>query len=117
MKKTFVLPLGALCAALTLPGCISHEETTYSDVERVRVSFENDSAARIFYEALAAAPHGRSTDSTTEVEIPLVFKVKSHVIPGQNAAFNQGVAKCDTNKDGIITETEARIFAENKSKL
>jgi hypothetical protein len=27
--------------------------------------------------------------------------------------FNQAVADCDSNKDGIITEQEARIFANH----
>jgi hypothetical protein len=32
-------------------------------------------------------------------------------------AFNNAVMRCDTNKDGVITEAEARIFAENKDKI
>ena len=49
--KTTLLPL--LLAAAGLPtGCIHHHETVYRDVERVKVEFENDTAGRLFYEAL-----------------------------------------------------------------
>jgi hypothetical protein len=30
---------------------------------------------------------------------------------GDNEKFNEAVLRCDTNKDGMITETEAQIFA------
>jgi hypothetical protein len=110
------IPLATwLCCAgtgLLLAGCITHEETVYKDVERTPVEFENDTAARIFYEKLSHTPHKPSgTESRTEVELPLIFKDKRKVVSGSNGAFNHAVALCDTNRDGRITEKEARIFA------
>jgi hypothetical protein len=35
-------------------------------------------------------------------------------VPGRNFEFNQAVADCDSNKDGIITEQETRIFANHR---
>jgi hypothetical protein len=35
-------------------------------------------------------------------------------VPGKNVEFNQAVADCDSNKDGIVTEQEARIFANHR---
>jgi hypothetical protein len=43
-------------------GCISHERTVYEEVPRSRVEFENDKAARVFYETLSKAPPRRQSD-------------------------------------------------------
>jgi hypothetical protein len=97
-------------------GCISHDETVYEEVPRSRVEFENDKAAHIFYETLTKAPPRRHSESKTEVAIPFVFDHKRRVVPGQNVAFNDAVALCDTNQDGRITESEAGIFADARVK-
>jgi len=60
-------------AVLCLAGCISHSETTYRDVERVKVQFENEKAGRIFYEALSKMPFDAHAESHTEVCIPVLF--------------------------------------------
>lgn len=108
-----LIPLAAALAALLTAGCIHTEETVYRDVSRVPVEFENETAGRIFYEALSRLPrnHNRQ-ESKTEVSIPVVFGHSQRVVRGENAAFNEAVGRCDTNKDGRITETESRIFAE-----
>jgi hypothetical protein len=95
-------------------GCISHNETVTRDVERRKVEFQDETAARIFYEALSHVPNaGTRTEETSKFEIPVVFDYKRQVVTGPNAAFNDAVERCDTNKDGKITETEAKIFAEH----
>jgi hypothetical protein len=100
--------------AIALAGCVTHTETVVRDVDRTTIEFENDAAARIFYEALSKMPDPRNrSESTTEVSIPVIFEHKRHVVTGPNAAFNEAVAKCDSNKDGRITELEAKIFSEN----
>ncbi len=115
MKRNFTRPIIGAIGLSLVAGCITHEETVYRDVPRTRVEFENDTAARIFYEALSQRPQAKSgSESKTRVEIPLIFEHKQQVVTGQNATFNEAVALCDTNKDGRITEQEARIFAEMK---
>ena len=98
-------------------GCISTDETVYRDQERIKIEFENDTAGRLFYEALSQsrASHARK-ESSTELNIPVVFHHKHRVVQGENFAFNQAVQRCDTNGDGKITELEARIFSESASK-
>ena len=109
-KTTLFLTLSV--AAAVLPGCISHEETVYRDTDRVSVEFENDTAGRLFYETLSRRPSASpKEESKTEVSIPVVFDHKQRVVDGPNRGFNQAVRECDTNKDGVITEVEARIFA------
>lgn len=98
-------------------GCISTDETVYRDEDRMKVEFENDTAGRLFYEALSQTRGaGSRRESKTEVSIPVVFSHKHRVADGENIAFNQGVRRCDTNGDGKITELEARIFSESVSK-
>ncbi len=102
-------------AGLLASGCITHEETVYKDVPRAKVEFENDTAGRIFYEALSNMKSPGREESRTEVDIPVVFEHKHRVMSGgANMTFNDAVRECDTNQDAKITEQEARIFAERK---
>ena len=102
----------AIAAGLLFSGCITHTSTVYRDVERTPVEFESDAAARLFYETLSKKfkPQNHS-ESTVKVELPIIFEHESKVVSGRNMEFNEAVAACDTNKDGKITEQEARIFA------
>jgi hypothetical protein len=109
--------LAAAGNALLLAGCIHHEETVYRDVARTSVEFENDKAARIFYEALNNSSSNKDrTESKTEVQLPLVFHDERRVVSGPNGAFNRAVDACDTNRDGRITEQEAQIFSDNRRR-
>ena len=111
------LQLIATAAALLATGCIHTEETVYRDVARVPVEFENEAAGRTFYEALSRLPRTNNRqESKTEISIPVVFGHSQRIVRGENAAFNEAIAQCDTNKDGRVTETEARIFAEHVRK-
>lgn len=119
MKPSMKNPLRVLGLTLVsvaaLCGCISHEETVYRDVTRMSVEFENETAARIFYEALSKSPaKERNSDSSTTVSIPIVFEHKRREVGGENLAFNNAVSRCDTNRDGKVTELEAKIYAENR---
>ena len=98
-------------AVFCLAGCIHHSETTYRDVGRVKVQFESEKAGRIFYEALSKMPFAAHAESHTVVSIPVVFDNEYTVKSGENEKFNEAVRRCDTIKDGVITETEAGIFA------
>ncbi|MCD6050147.1 MAG: hypothetical protein K0Q55_1550 [Verrucomicrobia bacterium] len=102
---------------LLMAGCISHHETVYRDVERRPVEFENDVAARIFYETVMRSRNaGERTEVRTDVSLPVVFDHKKRVVSGPNVAFNEAVTMCDTNKDGRVTVQEARIYAELKRR-
>jgi hypothetical protein len=115
MQNQKIISLVALGLGLSLfaTGCISTEETVYRDVDRVKVDFENEAAGRIFYEAFSkSSPHAERQESKTDISIPVVFEHKRRVVRSNNAEFNDAVARCDTNRDSKITETEARIFAD-----
>lgn len=113
MKTTLIL----LAAGVSVVcGCITHEETVYRDVNRVRVSFENDAACRLFYETLSTMATAHHEESKTEVSIPVVFENKRRVVSGGNEPFNAAVRECDTDQNSTITEQEARIFAARRGK-
>jgi len=97
-------------------GCIHKNKTVYRDVERIPVSFETETAGRVFYEALSKMPPQNHSESKTEISIPIVFEVSRTEVTGSNTRFNEGVSRCDTNKDGKITEVEANIFAAQVQK-
>lgn len=108
MKLKLLTPV---VAAAMAAGCIHTSETVVHDESRTPVEFENDTAGRVFYEALSQRHHHAREESSTEVSLPLVFEHKVRTVRGPNSDFNDAVARCDTNHDGKITETEARIFA------
>ncbi len=113
MKTDRILAWVALTGGVLATGCISHRETVYRDEPRMKVEFENDTAGRIFYEALSkSAGRFKRSESATEVSLPIIFEHKQRTVSGENAAFNDAVRRCDTNQDGKITEQEARIFAD-----
>jgi hypothetical protein len=102
--------LAALAACLT--ACLSTKETVYRDVERVKITFESDAAARTFYEAFTQSPESRQrNEKTTTFNIPVILHAQRTEKDSENAAFNAAVRRCDTNADGRITEAEARLYA------
>jgi hypothetical protein len=115
MNHKISLCTAAATLGIILSGCITHKSVVYQDVERVRVEFESDAAARLFYETLSRNTGGRRySESTTTVSIPIVFENEQKTVPGPNVKFNDAVAVCDSNKDGKITEAEARIYANQR---
>ncbi len=111
--KTALLRLTLLAAlAASLTACITSRETVYRETERVKVEFENDASARIFYEAFTKSPESRQrNEKTTTFNIPVIIHAQRTEKDSENTAFNAAVRRCDTNADGKLTEQEARIYA------
>ena len=105
------LPIPVFLGAVLASGCIHTSETVVHDDARTPVEFENDTAGRLFYETLSRNGHRGREESSTEISLPIVFEHKVKTVRGPNADFNEAVARCDTNRDGKITEAEARIYA------
>ncbi len=108
------IKLATVFGSLMVAGCVTHTETVYRDVPRVKVEFETERAGRIFYEAFSKLPKHNNRESHTELSIPVIFEHKSDVRSSDSEAFNDAVQRCDTNQDGKISETEAEIFAAQK---
>ena len=111
MKKLLWKLSAVLACAALAGGCINRHTTVHNDVERVRVQFENEAAGRIFFEKLSKLPTLDHKESRTAVCIPIILDYERRVVTDDSEKFNQAVRQCDTNGDGMITETEARIFA------
>ena len=112
MKPNFLRIALLTLVAASLTACISSKETIYRETERVKVEFENDAAARIFYEAFTKSPESHQrNEKTTTFTIPVIIHAQRTEKDSENAAFNAAVRRCDTNGDGKITEQEARIYA------
>ena len=104
--------IGCAALALAAAGCISTERTVYREETRLRIEFENDTAGRLFYETLSHVSGRRArSESHSRVSLPIIFDCRTTVREGESIAFNKAVRECDSNHDGRITETEARIFA------
>lgn len=101
-----------LMGAVFFCGCISQQETVYRDVDRTKVEFESEAAGRIFYQTLSKQGAVNRQERNTEVSLPIVFEHKRKVVRSENFQFNDAVSKCDTNRDGRITELEAKIFSQ-----
>lgn len=97
-------------ASLGLAGCVMSRTTAYNDVERVKMTFASERAGRLFYEALNNQPKEKREESKHSVSLILI-NVDRTTVTGPNQAFNRAVEQCDTDKDGIITDEEAQIFA------
>ena len=112
MKRSKLELIAIAVLGIALTGCITHKSIVYQDVDRVKVEFESDAAARLFFETLSRnSAKSSHTESTTTISIPIIFQNEQKVVPGRNVEFNEAVAICDSNKDGKITEAEARVYA------
>ena len=110
--KTYIPAFIVLSIAGALSGCISSRSTSYTDVDRVKVSFASERAGRLFYETLSRLPHEQREESKHELSLILI-DLERRTITGPNRFFNDAVARCDTDHDGTITEEEAQIFSSS----
>ena len=115
MNRARLLAAGLAVASISFaPGCL----TLYSKTEVVRgeeprrpISFENAQAAETFQKAMRdKSPSLGGID----ISIPFVTLYSKERQLSDSAFFNLCVMRCDTNQDGMITQTEAEIFASLK---
>jgi hypothetical protein len=108
--------MAAACAAVVLvfvPGCV----TLFSKTEVVRegearrpVTFESQQAAETFHTALKKQ---HPSLGSAYLGVPFVTLYSRDRVLSETARFNDAVARCDTNQDGVITEVEATVFANH----
>lgn len=113
MNRRIASWMGGTAIGLLAAGCISNQTTVRREVERTKIEFESEAAARMFYETQSKSSDKNRSESHTTVEVPFIFHNERRVVPGRNEEFNHAVTVCDSNQDGKITELEARIFAEH----
>lgn len=105
-----LLAAAAVGVVALLPGCV----TLFSKTEVIRdgearrpVKFECQEAADKF----VAAAKSRNRDvAGAYVGVPFVTLYHRDTKIGETAAWNDAVARCDTDQDGTITLIEAVTF-------
>ncbi|MBN9122606.1 MAG: hypothetical protein J0I06_26235 [Planctomycetes bacterium] len=101
--------LAAASLAL-LPGCLtlfSKTEVVRGEEPRRPIRFENTQAAEAFNKALKDKS---ASLGGTHMGIPFVTFYSKDRHLSDSAHFNDCVARCDSDQDGVITLAEARIF-------
>lgn len=94
-------------------GCISYHETIYREEPKTAVRFQDAETAKLFDDTLRGSRfRNRYSESSLNVSLPFVFEHSSSVKQGDNLMFNHAVAEADTNRDRIISDTEAQIFSD-----
>jgi hypothetical protein len=85
----------------------SKTEVVRGNEQRRLVIFESPQAAEAFH---AAVQKSAGTMGETYLGIPFVTIYENRQELSDAAAWNDAVARCDTNQDGIITLAEVVIF-------
>jgi hypothetical protein len=104
----------AVVSLSLLPGCLtlfSKTEVVRGDEPRRPIMFECVQAAEVFHNAVKEKS---GSLGGTDISIPFITLYSKERQLSDSALFNECVARCDTNQDGIITLTEAQIFAQLK---
>lgn len=115
MKAPYVFAL----AAISLLGCITTScvgvtYTKYKDEPRQRIRFSSTAAAQTFYDAYASIDRPQVRDGrfhSIKVYAGLVSPYSQHTKTTENIGFNAAVQRADANRNGTITEKEARAYA------
>src|SRR5262245_6393844 len=115
MVRARVLVAALAVASLSLlPGCLTlftKTEVVRGEEARRPIRFESGAAAEEFNKATKA----RSASlGGTYLGVPFVTLYSKNRQLSDSAHFNDCVARCDTDQDGIITLVEAQIFAKTK---
>jgi len=112
--------VAAITLLVLLTGCVSVKRYTYQDAPKSDMRFESLAAATTFYDALLAkkfptqqqskGPHGDVT-----ISLPMPYMQYRQTRTSANVLFNEAATKADANHDGVISEEEARVYAQVKS--
>lgn len=81
---------------------------------RSSIRFADPAAAQVFYDAYITKNYSRAmgTGSYFEVGVPAQLPYEHKEYPTDNVYFNAAVAAADTDRDGMISQDEARHYSE-----
>jgi len=105
----------ALCAALSCCGCLcvynyTSEESLRASEPKRAVQFQSETAARLFCTTVNLRMKCAREEPTEEIYIPLLTSITRTQKLSDAAFYNDQVAVCDTNGDGLITDAEAVAY-------
>jgi hypothetical protein len=100
----FLLPCTGGCALYWV-----RQETVRPNERRRDMAFESETAAQLFAEGYEKCR--RSTNSDGQFfAIPFVCCLANGSRLSANAIYNDELARCDRDRNGLITEAEARAY-------
>lgn len=107
--------LGLLVLLSFQSGClVTHvNRSIVRDKEpRRELQFESAFAQRTFNQLAFNEKRRNATASTRMVAIPFLTMHVHSATPSENAFYNDQIAACDTDSDGVVTDSEAISFHE-----
>jgi hypothetical protein len=113
LARVLAAALAAASLAL-LPGCLtlfSKTEVVRGEESRRPIRFESQQAAEQFNDAVRWKSKGLGG---THLGVPFVTLYSRDRQLSDSAHFNDCVARCDTDQDGVITLVEAKVFEKLK---
>lgn len=110
LRARIVAAVFAVALLALVPGCLtlfSKTEVVRGDEPRRPIRFESARAAETFNKTLKdkSAHLGG-----THLGVPFVTLYSKQRQLSDSAHFNDCVARCDTDQDGVVTLAEAQIF-------
>lgn len=114
MTRVCVNAAVAAAALVALPGCLtlfSKTEVVRGEESRRPVRFESQQAAEEFN---GAVKWKSKHLGGARLGVPFVTFYSRDRQLSESAHFNDCVARCDTDQDGLITLVEAKVFEKLK---
>lgn len=103
----------AVCAALPCCGCLyihtCHEVAREQEPKRV-VAFQSESASRLFCAVVERQKKAFREGQVEEFIVPFITYINKTRTISEAGFYNDQVAACDTNGDGVITDAEAIAY-------
>ena len=107
---------GAAVVACGGAGCLinsSNEKVVEPDAKRIAVDFESEQSLETFQKAANARyASGGGVVGKSGLAIPFVIAASERRVLSENAFYNAQVRKADTNGDGVVSNVEARVYAQ-----
>jgi hypothetical protein len=110
MKMSHItIPASIAVLGCITSGCVTH--TTIKDESRQSVHFSSPEAAQTFYDAYLS---GNNLKGDGYVAVYVALPYEHRTVSTDNVRFNSAVQAADSNRDGMISEEEARAFAAQR---
>ena len=116
--RSYRLPAAVVAAGVLAlsPGCqgvLKTDEVVRADEPRRPVGFESPEVARRF-EAASGANRPQQVGGTLVGPAPFYLYGRRQFL-GENAKLNDAAARCDTDRDGVITAREVEALTPPKT--
>lgn len=105
-----VIAAGPFAFLFGCQGLVKTDEVVRADEPRRPVAFESPEVARRF-EAASGANQAQQVGATLHGPAPFYLYGRRQFL-GENAKLNDAAARCDTDRDGVITAAEVEALAQ-----